>query len=101
MDIEELDLKQLRELRSKVDRAIATLEDRRRREALEAVKKAAQEHGFALNQLMDDAARSRQPVAPKYANPADPSMTWSGRGRKPRWVEEQLAAGKSLTDLAI
>lgn len=101
MNIEELDLKQLKELRSKVDRSIATFEDRRRREALEAVKRAAQEHGFALNQLIEDAGRSRQSVAPKYANPDDQSMTWSGRGRKPRWVEDLLAAGKSLNDLTI
>lgn len=25
--------------------------------------------------------------------------TWSGRGRRPRWVTEALAAGKSLDDL--
>lgn len=24
-------------------------------------------------------------VAPKYRNPADPSQTWSGRGRQPAW----------------
>ena len=36
---------------------------------------------------------------PRYVNPADPGQTWSGRGRRPRWVTEQIGAGKSLEDL--
>lgn len=36
----------------------------------------------------------------KYRGPA--GETWSGgRGRKPRWVTEALAAGKSLSDYEI
>ena len=36
----------------------------------------------------------------KYRGPA--GETWSGgRGRKPRWVTEVLAAGKSLADFEI
>jgi DNA-binding protein H-NS len=36
----------------------------------------------------------------KYRGPA--GETWSGgRGRKPRWVTEALAAGKSLSDFEI
>ncbi len=37
----------------------------------------------------------------KYRHPSDPSLTWSGRGRKPAWVNEALEAGKSLESLAI
>ena len=33
---------------------------------------------------------------------SDNGETWSGgRGRKPRWVTEALAAGKSLSDFEI
>lgn len=39
-------------------------------------------------------------AAAKYRGPA--GETWSGgRGRKPRWVTEALAAGKSLSDYEI
>ncbi|MBE0468101.1 MAG: H-NS histone family protein [Methyloprofundus sp.] len=30
----------------------------------------------------------------KYYNPADPSQTWSGRGRNPKWVDEYLKKNK-------
>ncbi len=39
-------------------------------------------------------------AAARYRGPA--GETWSGgRGRKPRWVSEALAAGKSLSDFEI
>jgi DNA-binding protein H-NS len=40
----------------------------------------------------------RRELAAKYRNPTNPSETWSGRGRKPKWVEEKLAAGRSLEE---
>ena len=40
-------------------------------------------------------------VAAKYANPEDPSQTWTGRGRKPRWVEAFIQKGNTLKDLEI
>ena len=43
----------------------------------------------------------RQPVLPKYRNPDNSSETWSGRGHRPRWLEAQLAAGKTIEDLEI
>ncbi|MEY9183929.1 DNA-binding protein H-NS [Bradyrhizobium sp. USDA 326] len=45
--------------------------------------------------------RPYPPVLPKYQNPRDPSETWSGRGKQPRWLKAQLRAGKKLNDLLI
>jgi DNA-binding protein H-NS len=36
----------------------------------------------------------RRPVAPRYLDPASGS-TWTGRGRKPRWLEAAMKAGHS------
>jgi DNA-binding protein H-NS len=43
----------------------------------------------------------RREVPAKYQNPDNPSDKWSGRGRKPRWVEMAIAHGRSLEELAI
>jgi DNA-binding protein H-NS len=40
-------------------------------------------------------------VVPKYRNPADPSETWAGRGKQPRWLTAQLKGGKKLDDFRI
>jgi DNA-binding protein H-NS len=40
-------------------------------------------------------------VMPKFQNPTQPSQTWSGRGRPPRWVRELIEAGKTIEDFRI
>jgi DNA-binding protein H-NS len=40
-------------------------------------------------------------VFPKYRNPAKPSETWAGRGRKPHWLTAQLKSGKRIDDFRI
>ena len=39
-------------------------------------------------------------VAPKYRDP-DTGDTWSGRGRKPKWLEAKIEAGRTLEDLKV
>lgn len=45
--------------------------------------------------------RQYPPVRPKYRNPKNPTETWSGRGRVPRWLKPQLRGGRKLADFLI
>lgn len=99
-DLDTMSLNDLRDLRNKVERAINTYVDRRKKEALAAVELAAREHGFNLAELTG-VKNTRNRIAAKYANPDDAEQTWSGRGRKPRWIQDYLESGRSLDDLQI
>jgi DNA-binding protein H-NS len=33
-------------------------------------------------------------VAPKYRSRKDPKLTWAGRGATPRWMRDEMKAGK-------
>lgn len=102
MDIDSLSLKELKDLRAQIDRAISSFEDRRKREAIARLEAEARDLGFSLQDLVDAAqSRKRAPAPAKYANPADSADTWSGRGRKPRWFIEAVSSGKSPDDLAV
>ena len=63
------------------------------------------EHRLAqLNARIEHKQEARRPypkVHPKYLNPERPSETWSGRGKQPHWVSEQLRTGKKIDDLLI
>jgi DNA-binding protein H-NS len=97
-----MSLKELKELQSQVAKAIAEFNDRKKKEAIAALEEKAREMGFSWAELTGTSVpRKRSPAVAKYANPADSSDTWSGRGRKPRWFAAALAAGKSPGDLAI
>lgn len=40
-------------------------------------------------------------IKPKYRHPTDHSLTWTGRGNKPHWVQAWLADHGSFKDLEI
>ena len=40
-------------------------------------------------------------VLPKYQNPNEPSETWSGRGKQPRWLTAALKTGHTIEDFVI
>jgi DNA-binding protein H-NS len=63
-----------------------------------------------LRQLQTDSIpsetvrRERRPypqVFPKYRNPTEPTETWAGRGKQPRWLTAELKIGKKLDDFRI
>ncbi|MFD0981159.1 H-NS histone family protein [Tropicimonas aquimaris] len=102
IDLEKLSIDELRAHAKDVQKAIEGYEARQRKEALAAAKAAARQYGFELDELTSSAPKkAKAKVPPKYANPENPELTWSGRGRKPAWVNEALERGVSLEDLAI
>src|SRR5262245_59855339 len=40
-------------------------------------------------------------VFPKYRNPDEPSETWSGRGKQPRWLTAALKTGHTIDEFVI
>jgi DNA-binding protein H-NS len=40
-------------------------------------------------------------VEAKYRNPNNPSETWSGRGKTPRWLAMLIASGRKPDDFRI
>lgn len=100
IDLDNLSITELGSLKSTIDSAI---ENKRHTELLEVRRKLEElidDSPFTLQEVLD-AKPMRKPVKPKYRHPDDASMTWTGRGRRPRWVDECIKAGKSLDDLVI
>ncbi|MDM0029154.1 H-NS histone family protein [Variovorax saccharolyticus] len=92
---------QIAELRKQAE----TVRNQERAGVIEEVRKKIQEYELTASDLkLGPRIGKRGPGASKgaakYRNPT--GETWSGgRGRKPRWIAEALAAGKSLSDFAI
>ena len=57
---------------------------------------------FRVEQTSETTERRSYPtVFPKFRNPEQPSETWTGRGKKPRWLTAQLKSGKQIDDFPI
>lgn len=58
-------------------------------------------HAIPLSKT-DRAPRRKYPkVLPKYCNPLSPAETWSGRGKRPRWLVAALKTGHKLAEFEI
>lgn len=64
------------------------------------------QEGYTLSEIFsvdDDAGtvRIKRMASPKFRNPEDPSITWSGRGKTPRWLATLLAQGRNMDEFRI
>lgn len=101
-DLENMSLEDLKKLQTQVAKAISGFAEKQKQKAIEALDAKAREMGYSLAELTGlQTGRKRSAAVAKYANPANPSETWTGRGRKPRWFDAALKAGKSADDLRI
>ena len=102
INLNDVSLKELKDLQVQVSKAISSFEDRKKKDAIAELEEMARAKGFTLAELTGATiVRKRAPAMAKFANPADKSDTWSGRGRKPRWYEAALKNGMSQADLSI
>jgi len=112
-------LAKLEKEKNKIEKAIAAKDGKERKAALAQMKAIAQRSGFDVSELLSDmggalkavgtktratsagkAGKKTGKVAPKYKNPED-GVTWSGRGRKPKWIEAHLAKHGNLDKVAL
>lgn len=102
IDLFKMELGDLKELQRDVAKAIASFDERRRKEALAALEARAREFGFSVGELTGGKVRRTKTVgAARFANPQNASETWSGKGRKPRWYIAAIDAGQVPDDLLI
>ena len=101
-NLEALSLKELQQLQKDLAKAISTYEDRHKAEARTKLEAIAKEMGYSLADLIGNKVKTtRAPAVAKYRHPENAALTWSGRGRKPKWFVDHINAGRDPSDLAI
>lgn len=91
--LEKMTVKELVDLKRRAEAMISIKQDRERIEVREKIQAMAKEAGFDVADLfVGRSGRTARPKAgnalAKYRHPDNPSWTWSGRGRKPNWINE-------------
>ncbi|HWP20175.1 MAG TPA: H-NS histone family protein [Burkholderiaceae bacterium] len=91
--------------KAELERQIEAARKQELADAIAQIKSLMAQYGLTVADL--GGAKAGKPsstkgskVPPKYRNPAT-GETWTGRGRQPKWVEQALASGKKLEDLAV
>src|SRR5215467_12769955 len=100
-DLDRMSLRELQELELKVKKARANVQERGRADLRKKVEAMIAGAGFKVSDIFGGRGGKGRTVAAKYANPDDPSETWTGRGRKPRWLAAKLKGGDRIEKFLI
>lgn len=106
IDLSSYKLGDLKTLQRDVENAIKDRQQEEVQKARDQILAIAKDAGVSVEELVGTTAKKvekgkGQKARPQYQNPEESSQTWTGRGRKPRWITEALANGKNLIDLRI
>lgn len=110
MNLKNISAAELNKLKTAVEKEIESRKKTQRNKALGEIKNIAAKYGLKLAEVVgtpDGQLKQRKPKAKKtakstekriaYHHPENPQLTWSGgRGRRPQWVKDWEAAGRSL-----
>lgn len=105
MDLSTLSLSQLRDLQQQIPGEIKRREAQEKDNILNEVRAFAKARGYAIEDLLTKEIKVKAPtgnkVKVKYRHPENAELEWTGRGRKPKWVEAWLANGGNIDNLLV
>ena len=90
-NLNEMSLRELQDLKKKVDAAVASYEARKLLEARSELEAMAKEFGFTLAELVSadvKVKKTRKPTSPKWRHRENHDLTWTGQGKRPRWFDD-------------
>jgi DNA-binding protein H-NS len=101
LDLDAMSVDELWDLHEKIGQVLSIRLTSEKR-ALEKRLAQLQRENVSLPSAEVPRERRKYPrVYPKYRNPNEPSETWSGRGKQPRWLTAALKTGHKIEEFAI
>lgn len=104
MDLSKLSLPEMFQLQKDLGAEIERRKVSDKKNLIAELQNLAAAKGFSLQDVLGGAVSTKPAKSAgvaQFRNPADSSQTWTGRGRKPQWVQDWLDAGKPLDGLRI
>lgn len=97
------DLNAAREI---IDEAIEDAEAKAIDDVRAEIQRLAASVGRSAEEVLSAANAGKRrkndaPLVVKFRNTVNPDETWSGRGKRPRWLQDALANGASLEEFAV
>src|SRR3981189_2060730 len=102
IDLDVMSVDEMWRLHEKIDQVLSvrlTSEKRELEKRLAQLRRENQTHAAPTDASAVSRERRKYPrVYPKYRNPNEPSETWSGRGKQPRWLVAALKTGHRIEE---
>jgi DNA-binding protein H-NS len=104
-DLDAMSVDEMWRLHEKIGQLLSvrlTSEKRELEKRLAKLRRENEAHSSSTESMVAPRERRKYPrVYPKYQNPNEPSETWSGRGKQPRWLAAALKTGHKIEEFMI
>ncbi len=105
LNVEGLSTEEINALLEKLKSEKEGRKEGERKELIEEIKRKAAALDIPLEEIADEltkgSKRKSSKIAPKYRNPNDSSVTWTGRGRAPKWMQDLINQGRDKEEFSI
>jgi len=116
INLDELSVDELEKLIKQAESALDKKRKAELKNAQAVLEKMAKDLGVDPQDLLKNAADKkkttrkkaakkktgvRRPAKVKYRDPSDSSNTWTGRGKRPLWLQDALSKGANLDDFLV
>lgn len=101
IDLDNLNVDELRAITENAQQLIAKKQHQRLYDAYMQFETIAAESNATIEEILKAGETLEKKRNIKYRNTDNNGETWTGRGRKPTWLVEALAAGRNIEDFAI
>jgi DNA-binding protein H-NS len=105
IDLDAMSVDEMWRLHEKIGQVLSvrlTSEKRELEKRLAQLRRENEMHSASTEASGVSRERRKYPrVYPKYRNPNEPSETWSGRGKQPRWLVAALKTGHRIEEFMI
>lgn len=103
MELSNLSVAELRKMANEINLEIEKRESKAKELVLAQIKQLVESAGMSMKEVVrlgrkGSMKNSKRP-ATTYVNPENPKQVWSGRGRRPAWVNAVLTSGRSLKEI--
>ncbi|MGM8897362.1 MULTISPECIES: H-NS histone family protein [unclassified Psychrobacter] len=101
IDLDNLDVDELRAITENAQQLITQKQHQRLYDAYMQFEKIAEDSNSTIEEVLKAGEKLEKKRSIKYRNTDNHQETWTGRGRKPTWLVDALAAGRDLEDFAV
>lgn len=102
-DLNNLSVNELQSMIENAESALKAKQQSQRKEVYAQIKELAASVGATVEIHENEKKQVRKvaKVAPKYRNPDNAELTWTGRGVMPKWMRALTEAGRDKSEFLI
>jgi len=89
---------ELKDFINVINEAISLKREIEKKQLYNHIQQLVEQGGFKIEELLIKPSKS---VDIKYRDAENPSLTWTGRGKKPSWLQKKIDEGHNINDFFI